>query len=99
MTADKHGKFYPEGKLSMQEAAVIMVRVLELKTEGLEAPKNRKVAPWAAAYVAAALNNDAILDTTDYTKPLKFYDAITTMEKIDMYITEKEVWKRLRELD
>lgn len=98
MAADRFGKFHPEKNLTVQEAAVIMVRVLELETKGLKAPKNRKVASWASPYVAAALNHDAILDTTDYTKPLKFYDAITTMEKIETYITEKEIWKRLREL-
>ena len=98
MTADRNGKFHPDDKLSMQEAAVIMVRVLELNTKGLEAPKGRKVSSWAAVYVTAALDNDAMVDTTDYTKPLKFYDAITTMEKIDNYITEKEVWKKLRGL-
>ncbi|XEC94551.1 S-layer homology domain-containing protein [Paenibacillus tarimensis] len=92
------GKFSPDAVITMEQAAVVMVRVLELPTDGVEAPKGRNISSWAEAYVAAALQQGAFPDAADFTKPLTFYDAITTMETIENYITEKEVWKKLRQL-
>jgi len=60
------GKFDPDGKVTKEQLATIMVRVLNLQVDA-NAEVEGTVSDWATGYVAAAVKAGLIANDTDFT--------------------------------
>jgi len=70
MEGPADGQFDPDGKVTVEQLATIMVRALNLQVEA-DATVEGEVSDWATGYVAAAVEAGLIPNSNDFTVPAK----------------------------
>ena len=100
MSGDENGRFHPDRIMTLEQAAVIMVRTMQVQPEPEAASKlNLQASEWAKPYVNSALKLGLIPESDDFTKKLIQFDAISIIEKIDQIEAERKARSRVQALD
>jgi len=84
------GRFEPDGELTLEQLAVIAVKVLNLKPS-LDDSVNGEVSDWARAHVATALKSGLLPVTDDYTQPASQDDLVTSTFGMNACLTAPPV--------
>jgi hypothetical protein len=95
LTADKKN-FHPDTIMTMEQVAVVLVRVLNLKIDDKATLKDRTVSVWAIPFVDATLKNGVMDNSDNFKRNLTYYDAVSAIEQIYTFRTIKDRLKNLK---